>query len=128
MSVVYLFFAYFKLYADMPTNSKPLNASSLDQEDVEGVIIYEPISSPSHVGGNKYGPLLQQPSPENRGRRSKGIVRRAKSGGHISSTVTSNPEKIRDSEATPAQISNSGPVQPRTSPKSKGMRLSKSMG
>lgn len=137
ISVVYLFYAYFKLYAE-PSSDGPAatpKGPSMDFDgegsQVEGVVVSQPISSPINTGG-KYGLLYQFPSPD-----STRIIRRAKSGGAIT-TLSAAPAagiargKASSKEtaillagtknATAAAAGNSQP------PISRGMRISKSMG
>lgn len=130
ISIVYLFYAYFKLYADPPASAFPKGTSSsnfigkqlsFDGREVSGVVVSQPISSPLHAGG-KYGLLYQFPSPD-----STRIVRRAKSGGAITFAAARSPmiEKRRE------VIVHSGPKTPTGSAHpvpNRGMRLSKSMG
>lgn len=137
ISVVYLFYAYFKLYAEPATNaasstlpkgtsahssanfgSKHLGLSARGSQ-VEGVVVSQPLSSPLHAGG-KYGLLYQFPSPD-----TTRIVRRAKSGGAITlaaaaaATAAPNKDAAHHFSAT---------KHPSEAVSNRGMRMSKSMG
>lgn len=131
ISVVYLFYAYFKLYAESPTSgalpkgtsthssanfgSKQLGLSGRLSE-VEDVVVSQPLSSPLHTGG-KYGLLYQFPSPD-----ATRIVRRAKSGGAITLAAAA---KIPTKETA---VVFAGPKNPTEAVNNRGMRMSKSMG
>lgn len=133
ISVVYLFYAYFKLYAEQPdkggsvgtgraASSMNFDGKQLDFDgrgsQVEDVVVSQPISSPLHTGG-KYGLLYQFPSPD-----STRIVRRAKSGGAITLAAAGIPTE-RSSKETGAKNSTGNSE---THNISRGMRISKSMG
>lgn len=139
ISVVYLFYAYFKLYAEQPANNKGGStgtgraASSMNFDGqqldfdgrgsghVEDVVISQPISSPLHSGG-KYGLLYQFPSPD-----STRIVRRAKSGGAITLAAAGIPTE-RSSKEAAAAAKNSTSNAETVGNVNRGMRISKSMG
>jgi hypothetical protein len=136
ISVVYLFYAYFKLYAE-PSSDGPAatpKGPSMDFDgegsQVEGVVVSQPISSPINTGG-KYGLLYQFPSPD-----STRIIRRAKSGGAITTLSAAPAAGIARGKAssketaiplagTKNSTAAAGNSQP---PISRGMRISKSMG
>jgi hypothetical protein len=131
ISVVYLFYAYFKIYAE-PSADGPAatpKGPSMDfdgkGDEVEGVLVSQPISSPINTGG-KYGLLYQFPSPD-----STRIIRRAKSGGAITLAAAGIPVTEKNSKETALVLAGtknataSGNLQP---PHSRGMRISKSMG
>ena len=131
ISVVYLFYAYFKIYAE-PSADGPAatpKGPSMDfdgkGDEVDGVVVSQPISSPINTGG-KYGLLYQFPSPD-----STRIIRRAKSGGAITLAAAGIPVTEKNSKETAIVLAGtknataSGNLQP---PHSRGMRISKSMG
>lgn len=138
ISVVYLFYAYFKLYAE-PSSDGPAatpKGPSMDFDgegsQVEGVVVSQPISSPINTGG-KYGLLYQFPSPD-----STRIIRRAKSGGAITTLSAAPVAGIARGKASSKETAillagtknataaaAAGNSQP---PISRGMRISKSMG
>ena len=132
ISVVYLFYAYFKLYAELPANTMQggkssqncqLDKQGQEEENEEGAVTIQPIQSPSRMGG-KYGPLYQCPSPDNSMKAaSSKIVRRSKSGGATtfsSSTKKSAQDLVINSNSCEARSNNLTA--------NRGMRVSKSMG
>lgn len=139
ISVVYLFYAYFKLYADSPTlssvTSLPMGNSRssvrcdhLGLEEVEGTLTCQPLmSSTSHVSAKCGPPFHHSVSDGHHG--SKGIVRRAKSGGHLTFTTSLANEKLpKNTDASNAtRGTKTASRSPATVGRS-GMRLSQSMG
>lgn len=135
VSVVYLFYAYFKLYVDSPASALPQGTSAVhlsneELENVEGVVI---CSSPSRFA-NKYGPLFQH-SPTSPQQGSKGIVRRAKSGGHLTSDslmtskAAAGKEQMRTATVVVAnKVNQCLPITSIDLGNKSGMRHSKSMG
>ena len=130
ISVVYLFYAYFKLFPELPANTMQLGKSSQDfqgkkgEENDDGVVTSQPINSPSRMGG-KYGQLFQCPSPDNSLKTTSRIIRRSKSGGAV--TFSSSQKTSQD------QATNSIGYEDRSNnltggTANRGMRTSKSMG
>ncbi|KAK4002537.1 hypothetical protein OUZ56_004359 [Daphnia magna] len=127
ISVVYLFYAYFKLYAEPTADGAAATprGPSLDfdtvEGKVEGVVVRQPMSSPVNTGG-KYGLLYQFPSPD-----STRIIRRAKSGGAITFAAAGQPTE-KASKETAVVFSGMKNSSGESAAHSKGMRISKSMG
>lgn len=138
ISVVYLLYAYFKLYADDPNGPGTISqgvsgalVSGIPEFDADGNLIVadRPVNSPSRLAG-KYGILFQaHPSPDGK-RPSSRVVRRARSGGAITMPVRAAHFETR-AVAREAMIPFDGTRVPRPKPTDAdrgGMRISKSMG
>jgi hypothetical protein len=129
ISVGYLFYAYFKLFPELPENTMHLGKSSQDfqgkkGENDESVVTSQPINSPSRMGG-KYGQLFQCPSPDNSLKTASRVVRRSKSGGAVtfSSTQKSSQEQTTNAIGYEDRSTNLA-----EGVGNRGMRTSKSMG